>query len=180
MELSTVEYTSARKLWEKLQAAKELKGYIVMEGEESAKTKGFHFTHFLHYYKQHFPASVEKQVSLRNKALGKLKPAQKAALLQTFEAEVQQMVQELMEVVQAPKTIHGAMLPSELGECKRKVRELEALKEKQIKDLQLELNAMQSAEQVLELWEQIEAIAKTLAPSASSSSQPNNNKRQKA
>ena len=151
MELSTADFEMVECLLKKLTTA----GSLVNSLDVHNNTV---FSAVLKAHRTLFPLTFAKYHALRWKKVSALKPAQKNELQALLETDMAPIVEEARLAAQQPKTIHGEVLPADLGACSPRLEELMAAKKQKIKDLQKEREEVDDARQLVEMMKESQDI----------------------
>jgi hypothetical protein len=151
MELSTADFEMVECLLKKLTSARSLANSLDLPDD-------IVFSASLKADKALFPLTFAKYHALRWKKVSALKPAQKNELQALLETDMAPIVEEARLAAQQPKTIHGEVLPADLGACSPRLEELMAAKKQKIKDLQKEREEVDDARQLVEMMKESQDI----------------------
>jgi hypothetical protein len=157
MELSYANGGTIIDLSKKLLAAKTLTIHL-----DASNTKVFHDT--LLSSKSFFPLTFNKYSALSCKNLDQLKPKQKNELKDLLASEIKPIAEEANLKAQQSKTIHGEVLPADLGACLHSLADMRDEKILKIRKLEKEIEEVIFGRTLVELMQENNDIIECLQP----------------
>jgi hypothetical protein len=147
MDLSTIDYDAMACLSKKVRVAQSLSDALDLLDDRR-------FSFDLKASSDLFPLTFDRYHALRWKSLAKLSPKQKDGLKEVLESEIDPALEESKLKAQQTKTILGEMLPTDLGDCIRSLKEIRDAKLLEIRKLNDEKEQIEDAQRLIELLQE--------------------------